>query len=95
MGERYLCKVDAGGSSPPSSTKTVKRYRIKKSILLGFLTPQQQCEVFLSEGELESDGSTIWLLKDGERHETTTVGWAVAHWLEQGRIEETSAPDPA
>jgi hypothetical protein len=69
----------------------MKRYRIKTEIALGFLTPQDQYDAIFTwwDGELESDGSTIWLVKgDGTRHESITMAYAIDVWLKEGRIEE-------
>ena len=78
----------------------MKRYRIKSDIMLSFLTPRDQYDTMIDNGELESDGSTIWLIKPvtnariasiseaGRRHESITTANAIGLWLQEGKIEE-------
>ena len=69
----------------------MKRYRVIKTIVLGFLTPQDQFDTIIHPGDgiiLESDGHTIWTVKNGERHESITMAYAIEHWLENGAIVE-------
>jgi len=66
----------------------MKRYRIKSEILLTFLTPRDQYDLSFSDGELESDGSTIWWVKDGRRHESITTANATDLWTKERKIEE-------
>ncbi len=70
---------------------TLKKYRILKPILLGFLTPQDQFDATIGPEDgviLESDGHTIWTIGNGERHESITVGYAIQLWLDRGLIIE-------
>lgn len=69
----------------------MKRYRIKSDIMLSFLTPRDQYDTMIDNGELESDGSTIWYLKDGKRHESVTTANAIGLWAGEGKVEEINA----
>ena len=70
------------------------RYRILKTVMLGFLTPQDQYDAFFDPGpnsvtlEREPDGDTIFIVtRSGERRETITQAHAIEVWLEDGKIE--------
>lgn len=69
----------------------MKKYRVLKSIVLGFLTPQDQYDMFFTPEDnitLESDIHTIWVIKNDKRHESITIAAAINVWLEQGLITE-------
>lgn len=71
----------------------MKKYRIHKTVVLGFLDPQEQYDVILTSEDnviLESDGQTIWIAKDGKRHESITQAHAIKCWLIDGLITEIS-----
>jgi len=64
------------------------RYVTTKSVMLSFLTAQDQIDVSLAPGAvLECDGSTIWLLQNGERHESITTANFVPIMLANGTLE--------
>ena len=67
----------------------MRRYRTIKPIILGFLTPRDQQDLIIepeNETILESDGQTIWLIKNGKRRESITTANAIKYWLKQGAI---------
>ena len=69
----------------------MRKYKILKPIMLGFLTRQDQFDVIFEpkhEVSLESDGETIWAIKNVVREESITMAHAIHVWLEQGRIAE-------
>ena len=70
----------------------MSRYKILKSILLGFTSPEEQYDVIFYPGYntiLESDGSTIWVIEDKcERRESITTANAINTWLSENAIEE-------
>lgn len=69
----------------------MKKYRILKPIVLGFTAPQDQYDaLFTPENNvaLESDGHTIWVIKDDKREESITIAAAIEIWLNQGLIVE-------
>ena len=69
----------------------MKRYRVLKLVVLGFLTPRDQFDAFIAPEDgvtLECDGHTIWTNKDGKRRESITVASAIEYWLDQGLIVE-------
>jgi hypothetical protein len=71
----------------------MKKYKILETIMLGFITRQDQYDSFFKPEDgyvLESDGSTIWAVKGEERHESITVAHAIGIWLGNGSIEELS-----
>jgi hypothetical protein len=68
-----------------------KRYKILKQIMLTFLTLQDQVDLFIEpkdDATLEFDGGTIWMIKDGKRHESIQIPFAIEHYLNIGAIEE-------
>lgn len=75
----------------------MNKYEIVETVMLGFLTPQDQYDSFIDPGkgfflEREEDGDTIFLIRpDGERCETITQAHAIETWLEDGKIR--SLPD--
>ena len=71
----------------------MKRYAVLKPIVLGFSRPQDQFDVLIYPEDnttLESDGHTIWLIIDNERHESITTANAIENWLNEGKILEIS-----
>ncbi|MBI5732442.1 hypothetical protein HY967_00580 [Candidatus Jorgensenbacteria bacterium] len=72
----------------------MKKYRILKRVMLGFTTPQDQYDVIIGPEDgtiLESDGHTIWTIKDGKRHESITMANAIDIWLGREAIVEISS----
>ena len=69
--------------------KPLKRYRILKPVVLGFITPRDQFDVITDPAKelakLESDGSTIWVVR-----ESITMGYAIEQWLNAGLIAEVT-----
>ena len=67
--------------------RPLKRYRILKPVGLGFITPRDQFVVIFDPAQelakLESDGTTIWLVR-----ESITMGYAIEQWLNAGLISE-------
>lgn len=64
----------------------MKQYKIKGTILLDFLTPQEQVTSKFQPTDgfiLECDGSTIWI-----KAETINQANLIGHLLKQGLIEE-------
>ena len=67
----------------------MKRYVTTKSVMLSFILSRDQIDVSLAPGAvLECDGSTIWLLQDGKRHESITTANFIPIMLERGTIVE-------
>ena len=67
----------------------MQRYVTTKSVILSFLTARDQIDVSLAPGAvLECDGSTIWLLQNGERHESITTANFIPIMLERGTLVE-------
>lgn len=67
----------------------MRRYRVIRPIILGFLTPQDQHNLIIEPENgtiLESDGQTIWLIKNEKRRESITTANAIKCWLKQGAI---------
>jgi hypothetical protein len=66
----------------------MQRYKLLKTVVLGFIDGREQMDVLLEPGAvLESDGSTIWLLQGDKKFESTTVG--LMPWmLKRGDIVE-------
>ncbi len=70
---------------------TTKKYRILKPVILGFLTAQDQYDLKISPGDgetLESDGRTIWTIKNGVLKDSTTPAINIFLWVAGGRIAE-------
>ncbi len=69
----------------------MKRYRIIKKVLLNFCGFQDKYSLFIDPvGDvfLETNGQTIWLLKNGKRHETNHTCNYIELLLEHGSIRE-------
>lgn len=69
----------------------MKKYKILKFIILGFLTRQDQYDERItpeSGAILEIVDDIIWVIENGERRESITMASAIDDWLEEGRIEE-------
>lgn len=69
----------------------VKKYKILKSLILGFLTPQDQFDQIFGPDDdviLESNGNTIWVIKGKEKHESITQAHAIEFYLQKKIIEE-------
>ena len=69
----------------------MKRYRIIKKVMLNFCGAQDNYDLFIDPvGDvfLETDGTTIWLLKDDKRHETNNMPGYINLLLERKSIEE-------
>ena len=69
----------------------MKKYKILKPVILGFLTPQEQYDIFIDPETgvtLESNGHTIWVLKDDKRQESITTANAIDLYIERGDIRE-------
>lgn len=66
------------------------RYRVLKSILLGFIRPSGQVDViFGPDRVIELDSGTIYLIDvQGERRPSITTENAIEVWLETEQIEE-------
>lgn len=59
--------------------------------MLSFLTPQDQYDTIVAPEDnvvLESDGHTIWIIKNDKRRESITMAIAIEHWLSKGAIAE-------
>jgi len=73
--------------NPGKYATRLKRYRILKPIYLGFVSPRDQFDVKIDPAQelakLESDGTTIWVVR-----ESITMGYAIGQWLNAGLIEE-------
>lgn len=68
----------------------MKTYKIISPIVLSFNGPQEQYDSLIVEGYLETDGETIWLLRQGNKQETINQAQAINHWLDAGDIEIVS-----
>lgn len=67
----------------------MRRFRIAGKVVLGFLTAQDQYDLIVNRGVLESDGSTIWYVDaEGRREESITIASAVDVWVANGLIVE-------
>lgn len=69
----------------------MKKYKINKIIVLGFLAPDGSFDVMIDPKSLqilEADDHTIWLVNGDIRHESINTISAISRWLEQGSIEE-------
>lgn len=67
------------------------KFKIKQTIMLGFITDRNQGDLLITPEDgytLESDGSTIWVVSNNDRKESITMAHAIKLWLEQGKIEE-------
>lgn len=76
-----------------SREECLKRYRVLKPVVLGFLTPRDQYDEIIRPKDnvtLESDGHTIWAIKNSRRQESITIAAAIEIWLKHGFIAEIS-----
>ncbi len=58
---------------------------------MGFNAPQDQYDAIIGPEDdivLESDGQTIWVVKNEQHHESITTANAIEHWLDNGTIVE-------
>ena len=71
------------------------RYVLLKPAMLSFLTSQfGQFDATFDPGTvLECDGSTIWLLRDDERHESITTASFIPIMLKNGTLKEQEDTD--
>jgi hypothetical protein len=68
----------------------MKKYRVKKKIVLTFLTPQDSYSCIFGVGTIiEANEHTIWLIgNDGSRKESIETITALYVWLENDDVEE-------
>lgn len=75
----------------------MKKYRILKPVMLSFLTPQEQCDLIIDPSHpprihdyttLESDGNSVWVVRNGKRYESITTANVIEYLLEDGAIVE-------
>lgn len=70
----------------------MKRYKVLKRILLGFMDPRDQYDAFFLPSHvsyLETDGNTIYVnTTSNNRLESITTPNIIEYWLEDGTIEE-------
>lgn len=70
----------------------MKKYKVLKRILLGFMDPQDQYEAFFLPSHvshLETENSTIYVITtSGNRLESITTANIIEYWLKDGTIEE-------
>jgi len=66
----------------------MKRYVTTKSVMLSFLERDQIDVSFAPGAVLECDGSTIWLVQDGKRHESITTANFIPIMLKNGTLIE-------
>lgn len=64
------------------------RYRIQGPLVLGFIVENDQQDILLDKGIIESDGKTIWLVQGDQHYESITTPNVVAVALDQGLIIE-------
>ena len=69
------------------------RYKILKTVMLGFHDGRDQHDAFYDPGkgfelEREEDADTIFITLGDKRKESITQGHAIEIWLEIGKIEE-------
>ena len=66
------------------------RYKLLELVVLGFVHEgREQYDALVRPEDgvtLESDGSTIWIVKGDQRQESTTMAYAVDLWLKEGKI---------
>jgi hypothetical protein len=65
----------------------MKNYKIIEIIMLSFIVDNDQKDYLLEEGILQTDGSTIWYMYNGDAKESITTANAIALWEEQGKIK--------
>jgi hypothetical protein len=69
----------------------IKKYKILNTIMLGFTDGREQGDVLFNSEDgfyLESDGETIWVIKEDKRYESITIANAIEIWKEQKFLEE-------
>lgn len=69
----------------------MKTYCLLGAIVLSFNRAQEQTDEIVGPADgvtLEADGTTIWAVKDGVRHESITTANAIEAWLASNQIEE-------
>lgn len=69
----------------------MKRYKIVKTVLLSFCSPQDDYDLFIDPAGdvfLEANEHTVWLLKDDNRYETNNTLSYLNFLLERKSIEE-------
>ncbi len=69
----------------------MKKYKIIKPIVLGFLTAQDQYDTTIYPNDdtyLEFDGSTIFLCSPEKRRASITMGYAMVVFWENGQITD-------
>lgn len=65
----------------------MKRYRLVGTLVLSFIIKDEQADVIVTHGTLESDGTTVWLVNEKGRHESITTANIIDIALENGTIE--------
>lgn len=69
----------------------MKSYKITGKLILGFIFNNDQHDIVIDSGTLESDGHTVWFIElTGKRYESTTTANVIEDALERGRIEPIS-----
>lgn len=71
----------------------MKKYTILQTIMLSFYERGEQRDYLIKRDDgftLLCDGSTIWIEKGVDRHESITMANAVPLWIGQGKIQEIS-----
>ncbi len=74
---------------PP--VRFVRRYKILKNIMLGFLGLREQHDEIIGPDDdviIECDEHTIWAIKGERRTESITAANAMIIWIENGSIQE-------
>ena len=68
----------------------MKHYRLLADIVLSFIVGNEQRDAIIgpSDGTIECDGATIWLVNKTERHASTTTANIVSVMLDRGTLEE-------
>jgi hypothetical protein len=68
----------------------VTRYRILGDIVLSFIVGNDQADFILGPdaGVIEFDGSTLWLVKASERHESISEAAILDLYLNRGLVEQ-------
>lgn len=69
----------------------MKLYKIKNTIMLSFLTSNEQADYLLDEWLIGFDGKDIYLVKGDLTFVTITSNNAINIYLENGSIEEYHA----
>jgi hypothetical protein len=66
----------------------MRHFKIVKPLVLAFIVDDEQQDFLLSEGHLEFDGSTVWLVTPTSRFESITSANVIEHGLVQGLLVE-------